>query len=86
MAVCRFVETPATPEQYDQVMAKVTAGGASTEGRTVHIAAVGDDGRIRIFDVWDSSRQAERSEQRCARRADPSGQTIAVRGIVHACA
>jgi hypothetical protein len=59
MAVCRFVETPATPEQYDRVMARVAAGGASTEGRTVHIAAVGEDGKIRIFDVWDTQAQAE---------------------------
>ena len=59
MAVCRFVETPATPEQYDRVMARVAAGGASTEGRTVHVAAVGEDGKIRIFDVWDTQAQAE---------------------------
>jgi hypothetical protein len=59
MAVCRIVETPATPEQYDRVMAKVAAGGASTEGRTVHVAAVAEDGKIRIFDVWDSKSQAE---------------------------
>ena len=63
MAVCRFVETPATPEQYDQVMARVAAGGASAEWRTVHVAAVGDDGKIRIFDVWDTQSQAEAFEE-----------------------
>jgi hypothetical protein len=59
MAVCRLVETTATPEQYDRVMAAVAAGGALTEGRTVHVAAVGEDGKMRIFDVWDSRNQAE---------------------------
>lgn len=59
MAVCRLVETDATPEQYDQVIAKVTAGGASTAGRTVHVAAIGEDGKIRIADVWDTRSAAE---------------------------
>ena len=40
-------------------MARVTARGASTAGRRVHVAAVGEDGKIRIFDVWKSHSQAE---------------------------
>jgi hypothetical protein len=58
MAVCRIVETNATPEQYDSIFEKLTSG-ASTAGRTLHIATVGEDGKIRVIEVWESRNQAE---------------------------
>jgi hypothetical protein len=90
MAVCRLVETDATPEQYDQVIAKVTASGASTAGRTLHIAAVGEDGKIRIADVWDSRSQAEAFGEavRAAREElgvaePPSISLLEVHNLIH---
>jgi len=59
MAVCRIVETNATPEEYDSIFEKVSTIGATTASRTLHIAAVGDDGKIRVIEVWDSRSDAE---------------------------
>lgn len=59
MAVCRIVKTKATPEQYDDVLAKVGASGASTSNRTLHVAAIGEDGNIQVVEVWDSRSDAE---------------------------
>ena len=59
MAVCRLVHTNATPEQYDSIFEKVSTGGTSTAGRTLHIAAVGEDGKIVVVEVWDSRDHSE---------------------------
>ena len=59
MAICRFIETGATPEEYDQVRARLNVGSSPPPGAAVHIAARGDDGTIRIIEVWDSREQAE---------------------------
>ncbi len=59
MAVCRLVKTNATPEEYDRVFEKVNTSGASTAGRTLHVAAVREDGKIRVVEVWDSRSDSE---------------------------
>jgi hypothetical protein len=59
MAVCRIVQTNATPEQYDSIFEKISTSGASTAGRTLHVAAVGEDGKIRVVEVWESRSEAE---------------------------
>ena len=59
MAVCRIVQTNATPDQYDEVLGKISASGASTSGRTLHVAAIGEDGKIRVVEVWSSRSEAE---------------------------
>jgi hypothetical protein len=59
MAVCRIVQTNATPEQYDSIFEKLSTSGASTASRTLHIAAAGEDGKIRVVEVWDSRSDAE---------------------------
>ena len=60
MSICRIIETPATPEQYDQMLTRLGVdGGNLPTGGKIHIAAKGDDGKIRIFEVWDSREQAE---------------------------
>jgi hypothetical protein len=59
MAICRIIETGRTPEEYDQVRAKVGVGDSPPPGATLHIAARRDDGKIRIIEVWDSREQAE---------------------------
>jgi hypothetical protein len=59
MAICRIIETGRTPEEYDQVRAKVGIGDSPPPGGKVHIAARGDDGKIRVIEVWDSREEAE---------------------------
>jgi hypothetical protein len=59
MAICRIVDTGATPEQYDQVRAQVSAGDSPPPGSQLHLAARGEDGNIRVIDVWDTREQAE---------------------------
>jgi hypothetical protein len=59
MAICRIVETGATPEQYDQVSERLGIGDSPPPGAQFHVAAVGDGGTIRVLEVWDSRNEAE---------------------------
>jgi len=50
-------------EQYDEVMRRLDAAGASApDGRTYH-ACYGPADRLRVFDVWDSMESFERFGQ-----------------------
>jgi hypothetical protein len=52
-----FNESNFTVEQYEQAIRKLEAAGAGApEGRTFHVA-LETDGKINVFDIWDS--QAE---------------------------
>ena len=59
MAICRIIETGAKPKQYEQVRAHLGLGDAAPPGAMVHIAAIGDDGLMRVIEVWESRDQAE---------------------------
>jgi len=60
MAVCRIIETGATPEEYEQVRSKLgVEQGSAPPGGLVHIAAIGEDGKVRVIDVWETRQQAE---------------------------
>ena len=59
MAICRIIETGRTPEEYDQIRTKVGDDDSPPPGATLHIAARGEDGKIRVIEVWDSREQAE---------------------------
>ena len=59
MAICRIIETGSTPEQYEQIRSKLGVNEAPPTGDLIHIAAKGDDGTIRIIDVWETREQAE---------------------------
>jgi hypothetical protein len=60
MAICRVVETGATPEQYEQVRSKLgVEEGSAPPGGLVHIAAIGEDGKMRVIEVWETREQAE---------------------------
>ena len=59
MATARFVQTGITPDEYDQMREKLGVGDAPPAGGVFHAAAVGEDGKIRVFEVWDSREQAE---------------------------
>ena len=59
MATARFVKTGIAPDEYDQMREKLGVGDSPPAGGVLHVAAVGDDGKIRVFEVWDSREQAE---------------------------
>jgi hypothetical protein len=60
MAVCRIIETGATPEQYEQVRSKLGVDESNPPpGGQIHIAATGEDGKIRVIEVWNSREQAD---------------------------
>jgi hypothetical protein len=49
-----FAANPITPAQYDAVAAGLDAAGAtSPPGRLLHVA-LEVDGKIQVFDVWES--------------------------------
>jgi len=56
VATARFVKTGITPDEYDQMRDKL---GDRPAGGVFHAAAVGEDGKIRVFEVWDTREQAE---------------------------
>jgi hypothetical protein len=59
MAICRIIETGATPEHYEQVRSKLGVEDSPPPGGLIHIAAKGDDGTIRIVEVWETREHAE---------------------------
>jgi hypothetical protein len=59
MTICRIIETGATPEQYEQVRSKLGVDESPPAGGLIHIAARGEDGTIRIIEVWETREQAE---------------------------
>jgi hypothetical protein len=59
MAICRIIETGVTPEEYGQVGAQLGLGDSPPSGSQLHIAALGDDGKVRIIEVWENREQAE---------------------------
>ena len=59
MAICRIIETGATPEEYERIRSKLGVDESPPSGGQVHIAAKGEDGAIRIIEVWESREQAE---------------------------
>lgn len=59
VAVARIVETQITPEEYEQMRERLGIGDAPPPGGLVHVAALGEDGKIRIVEVWDSREEAE---------------------------
>ncbi len=59
MAVCRIIETGATPEEYERVRNELGIGEGLPAGSSLHVAAVGEDGTIRIVEVWEAREQAD---------------------------
>ena len=59
MATARFVKTGITPDEYDQMRETLGVGDTPPPGGVFHAAAVGEDGKIRVLEVWDSREQAE---------------------------
>ena len=59
MAIARVIETRITPDEYDQMRKRLGMDDTPPAGGTFHAAVIGEDGNIRIFELWDSREQAE---------------------------
>lgn len=72
--------TPAsdvTTGQYDDVIQQLQdAGDFPPEGLEYHVAFVGDDGRVRVSEIWDSPEQAQGFGERLMPLLDQAGIQI----------
>jgi hypothetical protein len=59
LAIARLIKTGITPDEYETMREKLGIDDTPPPGGVFHAAAVGEDGEIRIFEVWDSREQAE---------------------------
>lgn len=73
MAICRIIESGITPEQYDQMRSRLGVGDSPPPGASLHLAANGEDGKIRIVEVWDSREEAERWAEKVSAARQEAG-------------
>ena len=59
MAIARIIETRITPDEYDQMRERLGIVDTPPPGASLHVAAIGEDGKVRIVEVWDTREQAE---------------------------
>jgi hypothetical protein len=75
MAIFRIIETGVTPEQYDQVSERLGMGDSPPPGAQFHVAALADDGTIRVLELWDSRDQAEQFTEKVRAAREELGVT-----------
>lgn len=73
MATARIIETRIAPEVYDQMREVMGITSTPPPGGAFHAATIGEDGNIRIFEVWDSREQAEAWSEKVAAARDKAG-------------
>jgi hypothetical protein len=73
MAIARFVKTEINKDQYDQMLTKLGIEGTPPPGAVFHLAAAGDDGKIKIVELWDSREEAEAWGEKVAAARQASG-------------
>lgn len=59
VAIARIIETQITTEVYDQMRERLGVGDTPPPGCEFHLAAIGEDGKARIVEVWESRAEAE---------------------------
>ena len=73
MAIARIVETRITSAEYDQMRQRLGIGDTPPPGASFHLAGVGEDGKIRIVEVWDSRDEAEAWADKVAAARNEAG-------------
>jgi hypothetical protein len=73
VAIARIVETRITPDEYDQMREQLGIGDTPPPGALFHVAARGDDGKMRVFEAWDSRGQAEAWSEKVAAARSEAG-------------
>jgi len=59
MAIARIIEAGVTSQEYDQLRERLGVGDTPPPGAGFHVAGIGQDGKIRILEVWDSREEAD---------------------------
>jgi hypothetical protein len=55
-----FTPSSFTPEVYEETISKLEGAGAGNPpGRLFHVALETDDGKIQVFDIWESQESFE---------------------------
>jgi hypothetical protein len=54
-----FTPSSFTPEQYDDAITRLEAAGAGAPAGRLYHVALETDGKIQVFDVWDSQESFE---------------------------
>ena len=73
MAIARIIETGIAPGVYDQMREVLEIGSTPPPGAAFHVAAIGEDGNVRIAEVWDSREQAEAWSEKVASAREEAG-------------
>lgn len=73
MAIARIIATRITTEEYDQMRERLGIGDTPPPGAASHVAAIGEDGKVRIVEVWDSREQAEAWGEKVAAAREEAG-------------
>lgn len=60
MPIVALYTTDIGPEEYDAVVSRMRFHDEPPEGLIVHTAAVTPDGRMRVFDVWQTQELHDR--------------------------
>ena len=73
MAVARIIATDIGIAEYDQMRTALGIGDTPPPGGVFHVAAVGENGKMRIVEVWDSLEQAQAWGDRVAAAREAAG-------------
>lgn len=73
MAIARIIETRISPAEYDQMRERLGMDDTPPPGGEFHVAAIGEDGKVRIVEVWDSREQAEAWGEKVAAARNEAG-------------
>ena len=73
VAIARIIETQITSDEYDQMRERLGVGETPPPGGVFHVAALGEDGKVRIVEVWDSREQAEAWGEKVAAAREAAG-------------
>ena len=73
MATARIVETRITPDEYNQMKERLSVGETPPVGAVFHVAAVDENGKVRVVEVWDSREEAEAWGEKVAAARNEGG-------------
>ncbi len=73
MAIARFVKTTINADEYDQMVGRLGITDTPPPGGVFHLAAVGDDGVVKIVEIWDSREEAEAWGDKVAAAREAAG-------------
>jgi hypothetical protein len=73
VAIARIIETRITPEEYDQMRERLGLGDGAPPGAQLHVAARGEDGNIRVLELWDSRDEAAAWSEKVAAARNEAG-------------